>query len=543
MKTKFLFALLIIVLGITLCPAPPPVYPPGRGGGGGTGGVYSNDTRTAVITTFYTNNTPHYIDGIARLGYSGAGTLTVSVTNSDNTRFFPFVYDALSVGATSNSLPFKVPPGGWWKFSGTGSTATDGTQVLTYNATNGAVTYATTAGSVPGGVTEAGLAAGSYNLGTNVLTRSITNQWSRGTGRYYGAVITDGGLPVPSNNGWGSVDLQPSLFPQDGFALDSSANTNSAGGRTGFIGGGQKNLIRQTQEGYDANGWQASSSVIGGGYGNLIIDASEATIGGGYENYIGPQTIGESGAAGDDCVISGGAGNRVYGIDSGIGSGISNTNNSSNAFIGGGSGNYLESGSFIGAGNNNRVISSGFVVAGEGNIATNSPRGGILGHTENVVRNAADAFVLGNYLTNTTAGSIMIGLGTNYVSISTNAGVFTSGRGVSTNRNFVTTSAGNPFPDLDTAYTNRNQRAYVYFYVSATGVLGSGDTARGYLLVDQDANGTWEEDDAFVGQTDLVGSFTFQISRRLQPGARFMLAQTNAGFGITTLESSSIDYE
>lgn len=179
MKTKFLFALLIIVLGITLCPAPPPVYPPGRGGGGGTGGVYSNDTRTAVIATFYTNNTPHYIDGIARLGYSGAGTLTVSVTNSDNTRFFPFVYDALSVGATSNSLPFKVPPGGWWKFSGTGSTATDGTQVLTYNATNGAVTYATAAGNaatVTDGATQSGLAAGSYAIKVSALTSgNLTN--------------------------------------------------------------------------------------------------------------------------------------------------------------------------------------------------------------------------------------------------------------------------------------------------------------------------------------------------------------------------------
>lgn len=137
---------------------------PGGSGTGGTGGVYSNNTTTAVIATFYTNDTPHYIEGIARLGYSGAGTLRIDVTNSDNSRFFPFVYDALSVGATSNSLSFKVPPGGWWKFSASGSTATDGTQVLTYNATNGAVTYATSAGSVTDGATQAGLAAGSYPI-------------------------------------------------------------------------------------------------------------------------------------------------------------------------------------------------------------------------------------------------------------------------------------------------------------------------------------------------------------------------------------------
>lgn len=130
------------------------------GGGrntGGTGGIVSNQVTAAVIANFYTNSTPHYIEGLARLGTSTAGRVQASVTNSDNTLFFQFQEEVATAGASSNGIAFKVPPGGWWKFIGLTTTAADGSMALTYYATNGSVTWATSAGnagSVPGsGVT------------------------------------------------------------------------------------------------------------------------------------------------------------------------------------------------------------------------------------------------------------------------------------------------------------------------------------------------------------------------------------------------------
>jgi len=161
------------------CFAPPPVYPPSRGGSGGTGGVLTNNTVAAVIANFYTNSTPHWIDGEARLGTSTAGRIQAAVTNSDNTLFFHYQNEVAVVGATSNTISFKVPPGGWWKFIGLTTTATDGSQQLLYTATNGSVSFATSAGNaatVTDGVYGAGLAAGSYPIKVSALTSgNLTN--------------------------------------------------------------------------------------------------------------------------------------------------------------------------------------------------------------------------------------------------------------------------------------------------------------------------------------------------------------------------------
>jgi len=114
---------------------------------GGTGGVLTNNTVAAVIANFYTNSTPHWIEAEARLGTALAGRIQAAVTNSDNSLFFHYQNDLATVGALSNTISFKVPPGGWWKFSGLTTTATDGQQQLLYMATNGSVTYATSAGT------------------------------------------------------------------------------------------------------------------------------------------------------------------------------------------------------------------------------------------------------------------------------------------------------------------------------------------------------------------------------------------------------------
>ena len=135
---------------------------PGGGGSGGTGGVLTNNTVAAVIANFYTNSTPHWIEGEARLGTSTAGRIQCAVTNSDNSLFFHYQNEVATITALSNTISFKVPPGGWWKFIGLTTTATDGSQQLLYMATNGSVSFATTAGTVTDGVTQTGLAAGSY---------------------------------------------------------------------------------------------------------------------------------------------------------------------------------------------------------------------------------------------------------------------------------------------------------------------------------------------------------------------------------------------
>jgi len=159
------------------CFAPPPVYPPSRGGSGGTGGVLTNNTVAAVIANFYTNSTPHWIDGEARLGTSTAGRIQAAVTNSDNTLFFHYQNEVAVVGATSNTISFKVPPGGWWKFIGLTTTATDGSQQLLYTATNGSVSFATSAGNaatVTDGVYGAGLAAGSHPINGQPITNLLS---------------------------------------------------------------------------------------------------------------------------------------------------------------------------------------------------------------------------------------------------------------------------------------------------------------------------------------------------------------------------------
>lgn len=150
-------------------------------GTGGTGGVLTNNTVAAVIANFYTNSTPHWIEGEARLGTSTAGRIQAAVTNSDNTLFFHYQNEVATAGALSNTISFKVPPGGWWKFIGLTTTATDGSQQLLYMATNGSVSFAANAGNaatVTDGATITGLAAGSYAingvLATNLINTSFT---------------------------------------------------------------------------------------------------------------------------------------------------------------------------------------------------------------------------------------------------------------------------------------------------------------------------------------------------------------------------------
>lgn len=152
---------------------------PGTGGGAGGGGVVSNRVIVAVVADLYTNNTPHYIDGIGNIGTTTAGSLVVSVTNSSNARYAWYSENVGTAGATTNQISFSVPPGGWWKFSGVTTTLSDGSQTLIYVATNGSVNHATTAGSassaasVPGSGVTGDIAAAQL---TNALMALLTSR-------------------------------------------------------------------------------------------------------------------------------------------------------------------------------------------------------------------------------------------------------------------------------------------------------------------------------------------------------------------------------
>lgn len=159
----------------------------------GGGAAVSNRVIAAVPANFYTNSTPHYLIGYARLGISGVGTMQCSVTNSANTRFFDYTEDALSVSATSNTIAFTVPPYGWYKFAGQTTVLTEGNQALFYYATNGSVSFATTAGTVTDGATQTGLAAGSYAVGgwsTNIIYVAKNGSDSTGSGSYLKPFLT-----------------------------------------------------------------------------------------------------------------------------------------------------------------------------------------------------------------------------------------------------------------------------------------------------------------------------------------------------------------
>ena len=173
----------------------------------GGGATISNQVIAAVPANFYTNNTPHYLIGYARLGISGVGTMQCSVTNSANTRFFDYTEDALSASATSNTIAFTVPPYGWYKFAGQTTVLTAGNQALFYYATNGAVTYATTAGSVTDGATQSGLAAGSYEVAGNGagLTNIASSQFSALKSFQIG-LNTNPPVRLIFDDDWGDID-------------------------------------------------------------------------------------------------------------------------------------------------------------------------------------------------------------------------------------------------------------------------------------------------------------------------------------------------
>lgn len=200
-------------------------------GTGGTGGVLTNNTVAAVIANFYTNSTPHWIEGEARLGTSTAGRIQCAVTNSDNSLFFHYQNEVATITALSNTISFKVPPGGWWKFIGLTTTATDGQQQLLYMATNGSVTYATTAGTaataatVTDGATQSGLAAGSYAINGTLLTNVFGTSGTYGRSwkanefpNFSGAIQSN--LPVRILTLGDSVSAYNETAPGLRFALD-----------------------------------------------------------------------------------------------------------------------------------------------------------------------------------------------------------------------------------------------------------------------------------------------------------------------------------
>lgn len=387
-------------------------------------------------------------------------------------------------------------------------------------------------------------------ISTNALTKGTTN-FSFGSGRYYGPIITDGGIPLTQNNGWGSVDLQVPIFPEVAGAYSGTANTNSAGGIACYIGGGFGNLMMQTQEGYDAQGWKMVGSGIGFGAFNTLVNVDTGGIGIGDHNYIGPSPDNPQNYV-DDSFIPFGISCAIFdAIDAGaMGWACTNSAGGGSWVIGWHC--WLDGGGTWAAGENvwNRGTSHGIIGLGKNILMTNAANAFVFG--QNIkIDNAFNAGAVGLNITNTgNHGDYQFGVGTNAITVRSNGQLVVSGPlfiggGVSTNRSRATIVSVNPFPDIDTPYTNRNQLAELNFTIGCATILGSGDIAFGYLLVDQDADGVYEENDNSVGWGDqaMVLSGRFNISRTLQPNARFMLAQTNAGFGIVEIVASRISYK
>lgn len=392
---------------------------------------------------------------------------------------------------------------------------------------------------------------------TNTLHRGTTNQWSRYISghipRYYGPTISNAGVPLLYNNGYGSIDLQ-SEFSQNTATFVAS---NSCGGVNCSILGGEGNGIWQTQAGFDAHGFNTVNSTISAGYYNYIINGSECFIGGGAANYIGPSNP-SSPENIDDCYIGYGIGCAIVdAIDACIGYGMVSTNASGggsgvitgNGSIVNGFGNAMNSGWAIISGYQNKIWQGGsFHVSGAWNYITNSPESFTLSPGYSYIKDAYYSGAIGWNLTNNgTHGKLMIGYGTNSLNIYSNGAVeinrgLTIQGGTSTNKSQMTIEASNPFPLFMTPYTNRNQQATLTLSLTSGGVIGFGDIAVAYLLVDQNHDGTYEETLNRVGTRDSTSAVYLQLIRNLQPNARFMISNHVEELGELTLNNSIIDY-
>jgi hypothetical protein len=140
------------------------------------------------------------------------------------------------------------------------------------------------------------------------------------------------------------------------YSTIGGGSLNTANDPLGFIGGGTNNNIdsRVFQNGtFSGSG---NSSVIGGGYGNLIS----------YTTFI-------SSFGGSYSTIGGGKFNKVYGDYGTIGGGVSNTVNAvfanTAATVAGGSGNSAGAAGSVGGGIGNTASASGTVPGGLNNSA------------------------------------------------------------------------------------------------------------------------------------------------------------------------------
>jgi len=209
-----------------------------------------------------------------------------------------------------------------------------------------------------------------------------------------------GNVVVGNNNiiGGGSGNT---VNTNSGVVVGGSNNLiPSAGGTNSSIVGGNNNEILN-----------ANKSFIGGGDGNeLRQNASLTFIGGGYKNSIG--ITGTSTINGGLSVIVGGGNNYI----SSGGKGFETTY----AFIGGGSNNYIIEGtySFIGGGGLNRITGNTSTIVGGAGNTINGFRGFIGGGDTNIIESSSDALIgngQNNYIGAGANNSAIINGSNNYI--------------------------------------------------------------------------------------------------------------------------------
>jgi hypothetical protein len=320
------------------------------------------------------------------------------------------------------------------------------------------------------------------------------NAIAKTNGTHYGH-LTFGSVEVSSSIVWNDRDLSLNPITRYANAIDLQQARNAAWQTAtdgNYIFGGANNV---------ADSIFGSALIIGGtGNTNQGNDTVIVTGGGNFTDAI-------------DSIIGSGRRNIMSGADAGILAGSENKVFYNHAFIGAGATNeiYLTSG----------TESYGAILAGHGNTV-----GGV------------GEMAIGSRIQTTNNYAVNLGYYTNAAIVNSNGVVSMAAirvrGGTSTNAALFTRSGLSAWT-LDTPYTNNSRRAFVEGTFNAVNILGIGDIAYVYLLVDQDHSGGYEETDKRFGAQDGTITISGTLGTWLQPNARFMFAQTNAELG--TVES------
>jgi hypothetical protein len=214
-------------------------------------------------------------------------------------------------------------------------------------------------------------------------------------------------------------------------SLVGGHTANSAGTPGSVVGGGGTASF--------PNQGGGTYSVVVGGYGNTVYtNTPEAFIGGGSMNWVSNGNSAIVGGAYNGIraitsFIGGGYGNTItlLGSIGVIGGGVFNTNGSADGFIGGGRGNALVSGSqaAIGGGTANTVAGSQSLIVGGGYNSVSGAQSAVVGGYSNTIESATLSFIGGGWINSIATANVSVIVGGGYHGIGSNSAYATIGGG------------------------------------------------------------------------------------------------------------------